>query len=518
MLDNVNRSSEHERFKDSSYYNKLKLKSGIEIHQQLDVGGKLFSRSAGFLQNDEPEFKIMRKLHRVAGEGGEIDEAVEHEAKLDKEFFYQGNSETAGLIELDEEPPKEINEDALDEVLKIALLLNCEIYQTTQVMRKTVIDGSNTGGFQRTVLVGHDGFLEMSFGKVEIESVVLEEDSCRIISRGKGQTVYNLDRLGIPLIEIATGADMKTPRQIKEVALKIGDILRACKIKRGIGTIRQDVNVSTKGHDRVEIKGFQDPKMMMQTVDLEIERQQKEVKEGEGESHVRKAKDDGSTEFMRPMPGKARMYPETDLPLLRISRQRIDGLKKRLPKLRGEIRDELKNKGVSGDLLELVLKDFEEFEILMRVYGKDANLIAKMVSLWRKDIASRLDKSLIEIKEKVSERVLEEILEALEEGKIGKGDIKEIMFKVGSGDGLEEALKVEKVDDDLLEGKIREVIKANPGLRDKAYMGLIMKDFKGKINSEDEESSESTTPKRNRKKVVDARKAMEIIQRILSTI
>src|SRR3989344_305360 len=301
-------------------YGKIGLKAGIEIHQQLDTG-KLFCKCLGYLRKDEPDFKVKRKLHKVAGEVGEVDSAVEYEANLDKEFVYEGYYDNNCLVELDEEPPCEINENALNEVLKIALLLNCEIYSATQVMRKTVINGSNTSGFQRTVLIAHDGKLETSFGEIGIEGICLEEEAARIISKDEKKVVYRLDRLGIPLVEIATAPDMKTPEQIKEVALKLGEIVRACKVKRGIGTIRQDINVSVKGHDKVEIKGFQDPAIMIKAVQLEAERQIEEFKKGKKVGEVRNSKDDGSTEFLRPLTGKSRMYPETDLPLLKIGRE-----------------------------------------------------------------------------------------------------------------------------------------------------------------------------------------------------
>ncbi|HIG52195.1 TPA: Glu-tRNA(Gln) amidotransferase GatDE subunit E, partial [Candidatus Pacearchaeota archaeon] len=105
--------------------------------------------------------------------------------------------------------------------------------------------------------------------------IALEEDSARKISSKEGKKIYNLDRLGIPLVEITTKPDLKTPEQIKEAALKIGEILRACNVKRGIGTIRQDLNISIRGNKRIEIKGFQDPKMMIKTIDEEISRQKK---------------------------------------------------------------------------------------------------------------------------------------------------------------------------------------------------------------------------------------------------
>ncbi|HLC53663.1 MAG TPA: Glu-tRNA(Gln) amidotransferase subunit GatE, partial [Candidatus Nanoarchaeia archaeon] len=254
-------------------YLKIGLKAGLEIHQQLDTG-KLFCACPGYLRNEEPDFKVMRKLHAVAGESGEVDTAVAHEATLGRTFYYQGYNDTTCLIELDEEPPRLINEQALGEALKIALLLNCEIYPVTQIMRKTVIDGSNTSGFQRTVLLAHDGFVETSFGKVKIDTLCLEEDSARIIEKDEKSATYRLDRLGIPLVEIATAPVLDTPEKIKETALKLGEIIRACKVKRGIGTIRQDLNISIKGHERVEVKGFQEPGMMIDTVKKEIERQQ----------------------------------------------------------------------------------------------------------------------------------------------------------------------------------------------------------------------------------------------------
>ncbi|MEK6792790.1 MAG: hypothetical protein AABX95_03150, partial [Nanoarchaeota archaeon] len=466
------------------------------IHQQLDAG-KLFSGAPSFLRNDKPDYIVMRKLHAVAGESGRVDEAVAHEAGLDKEFFYEGYKDSVSLVELDEEPAHSVNEEALNTALTVALLLNCEIYPVTQVMRKTVIDGSNTSGFQRTVLIAHDGKVETSFGDVRVATVCLEEDSARVISREKDKVVYRLDRLGIPLVEIATYPDLRNAEQVKECALKLGEILRACKVKRGIGTIRQDVNVSIKGHDRVEIKGFQDPRMMIKTVDYEIERQIIDLKNGDIVGGVRNALPDGKSEFLRPMPGASRMYPETDLSLLRVGRARIDMIKKNLPKLKTDIRDELRKKGVSEDLIELVLDNselFDEFSTLLEVYPTDANLVAKMVTLWRQEFATKSGKSFNEIKNVLSEKVYEEILNAINNEKIAVSDVKPVLMKVLSGVNVKDALKIEKVSDDKIEKEIHSMVKDKPGMRANAYMGMLMAKFKGKL---------------------DAKKAMELIGRVL---
>lgn len=477
-------------------YNELGFKAGLEIHQQLDTP-KLFSGAPSFLRNDEPHYVISRKLHAVAGESGNVDEAVKHESTLDKTFFYEGYKDTVSLVELDEEPAHAVNEEALNTALTVALLLNCEIYPVTQVMRKTVIDGSNTSGFQRTVLIAHDGKIETSYGDVRVATVCLEEDSARVISRTKEKVVYRLDRLGIPLIEIATYPDLHNPEQVKECALKIGEILRACKVKRGLGTIRQDVNISIKGHDRVEIKGFQDPKMMIKTIDLEIDRQLINLKNKKTIGDVRNAKEDGTSEFLRPMPGADRMYPETDLSLLRVGKLRVDNLKKSLPKLKTDIRAELEKKGVSEDLIELVVENSElldEFETLLLIYPMDANLIAKMVTLWRNEFATKNKKTISQIKNILSEAVYAEVLRELADENIVTTDVKPILMKVLEGVDLKDALKVEKIDDNEIEKEIREIIKSKPGMRANAYMGLLMAKFKGKL---------------------DAKKAMELINRAL---
>ena len=456
-------------------YSKIGLKSGLEIHQQLDTGTKLFCRCPAYLRSDKPEIVVMRKLHRVAGETGEVDSAVEHEASLNKDFIYEGYHDNTCLLEYDECPPYNVSETALDEAIKIALLLNCEIYPVVQIMRKTVIDGSNTSGFQRTFLIGHEGFVETSFGKVGIDSVALEEDAARIVEKSDKKAIFRLDRLGIPLVEIGTEPGMNNPEEIKECALKIGEILRACKVKRGIGTIRQDVNVSIKGHDRVEIKGFQDPRIMILSIDKEIQRQQKEMKEGKKKGEVRNAKDDGNTEFLRPIPGEARMYPETDLPLLKIGRERINEIKKKLPKLKHEIRDELKKKGLSDELIVLVLDgNLDEFETLLKVYDKNPDLIGKMITLWRAEIANKSKKSVEEVKSVLNERVLEKILMELKMEKINDQDVRGIMFKINEGKKVDEALKIEKVDDNKLEEEIMKIVKEKPGLRAGGYMGLVI--------------------------------------------
>lgn len=457
---------------EKNMHGKNLITAGLEIHQQLDTH-KLFCECPSILRNDEPLFRIRRKLNPVAGESGKIDIAAAYEKEKNKIFVYEVY-DTNCLVELDEEPPHEINPEALKIALQIALLLNCRIFPVSQVMRKTVIDGSDTSGFQRTVLIAHDGWIETSEGKVGIETIALEEDAARPASKQEidkpgfeDSKIYKLDRLGIPLVEITTKPDLKSPEQIREAALKIGEILRACKVRRGIGTIRQDLNISIPGSKRVEIKGFQEQRVMVKIIENEIRRQEECIREKSCKSEVRRAKDDGTTEFLRPMPSAERMYPETDLELLKISKERINEAKKFLPKIASEHKKYLQEFGLNDELISLVLKQnkIEDFKYLSNI-TKNYNLIAKALTIYPK-----LD---IEI--------IESILQNVEDNKISENDVKLIMGRVASGESLEEAMKKEKID---VREEVKKLLDEKPNLSANAYMGLMMAKFKGRISGKE---------------------------------
>ncbi len=257
-------------------YSEICLKSGLEIHQQLDTKHKLFCNCLARLSPDKPKDKIIRKLRAVTGELGDIDVAALHESFKDKVFEYLIYPEETCLVCTDEEPPHIVNSEALSIALQVAVLLNCEIPDEIHVMRKTVVDGSNTAGFQRTAIVGLNGFIETSQGKVRIANLSLEEDSSQIVKKDDKETIYGLDRLGIPMIEIGTYPDIKTPQQAMEAAEKIGNILKSTgAVKKGLGTIRQDLNVSIKNGARSELKGFQELSSIPLVIEKEIQRQQK---------------------------------------------------------------------------------------------------------------------------------------------------------------------------------------------------------------------------------------------------
>ncbi|HKW42579.1 MAG TPA: Glu-tRNA(Gln) amidotransferase subunit GatE [Thermoplasmata archaeon] len=440
-------------------YRGLGLKVGLEIHQQLATH-KLFCEDASVLVDDPGGLRFRRRLRPSPSELGEVDAAAIEEAKRHLVFVYEATPNSC-LVDADEEPPHPPNPEALDIALEIALLLNAKPVNEVDFMRKIVIDGSNTSGFQRSALVALDGYLDINGKHVGVPTLLLEEDAARKLDEKAGEVAYRLDRLGIPLVEVATTPNIATPDEAREVALAFGSLLRATrKVMRGIGTIREDVNVSIDGGARVEIKGVQDLRLMATFVEKEVERQQsliqvaRELKErgirsvpseirdittllAESESKVvqaalkgggkvlgwklpgfagslkgklgpelaaharivgvagifhsdelpgygirpsevtqvrsslglkdgdafvlvaeeeakarrafeemypravaalqgvppetREPRPDGTTAYARPLPGKARMYPETDVPPIRVTRERLERIRESLP-------------------------------------------------------------------------------------------------------------------------------------------------------------------------------------------
>ena len=255
---------------------------GLEIHQQLNTG-KLHSRMSSTLyelgiEEIPPEWKREgRRLRAARGEGGKVDVAARFEARRNRSFVYV-QSPNSGLIELDEAPPLSHDDSAVKAALTISAMMDAKPVPFLQAMRKTVVDGSNTSGFQRTTLIATDGTIVTPSGHVGIDVICLEEDSARKLdtkSTDSGEIViYTLDRLGIPLVEIATAPQVQNPEHAKETALALGTLLRDTRmVRRGLGSIRQDLNVSIACGDRVEIKGCQDLDWIPRIIQLEMARQ-----------------------------------------------------------------------------------------------------------------------------------------------------------------------------------------------------------------------------------------------------
>lgn len=457
-------------------YKKLGLLVGLEVHYQLDTG-KLFCRCPSILKDDKPDFKLKRYLHAVSSEFSEKDVVAEFEMAKRKYAIYEANNDNACLFEIDEEPCHPINKEALKVALQVSMLLNCKIVDRLEIMRKQVLNYSNTSGFQRSGLLAYDGYIETKSGKIGINALMIEEDAARKVRETKDYVVFKLDRLGIPLLEIATAAEIKIPEQAREVAKHIGMVVKSTgKNMSGIGSVRQDINISIKGGARVEIKGVQDLKSIPRVIEKEVLRQLKLIKKGKKvKEEVRKVNEDFTSSYLRPLPGAARMYPETDIPYIKVDEKELKIIK--LPKLITEkvisLEKEYKiSKDVAKELISL------DFNAYVKKFRKiKPKIIAQVLIEIPKDIKKRhkLDVN------KLRDKDFDFVLNALSKNEISKGAVPEVFIEIIKG--KKPSLKKYKIiSDKVLEKEIKKIVKKNKDASIKALMGIIMKKYKGRLD------------------------------------
>jgi len=467
-------------------YKKLKLLCGLEIHQQLNTNKKLFCDCSTAMQEREPTAVIKRKLHPVASELGAVDVAAQYEFLRDRTFNYQIFKNEVCLVELDEEPPHPLNQEALEVALQIAMMLNCEIPNEIHIMRKTVIDGSNTGGFQRTTIVGLNGRMKYKDREIAITSISLEEDAAAIVKDENGNITYRLNRLGIPLVEIGTGLlENFSPEEVQDIAFNIGMLCRSTgKVKRGIGTIRQDVNISVRGGKRVEIKGVQELGLLARVVELEVKRQLSLPKVVE---ETRTVNEDGTTKYTRPLPGSARMYPETDIQPIVVQKEFLGKLKKNLPELWTKKLVRLqKNYKLSEDLANQMIRS-DYLELFEKIVGKTrapASIVASTFISTLKDLEKRerVDAS------KLTDAHYADLFVNVAKGKIVKEAIPKIIKFLSEKPHATATAAIKYLDLETLSAvelkKIIDDILKTPGLTYEKSVGIVMSKVRGRVEAE----------------------------------
>jgi glutamyl-tRNA(Gln) amidotransferase subunit E len=256
------------------YFKELGFRCGLEIHQQLLTERKLFCRCHAVLHKDPPNAFILRHMRPTLSELGEYDGTALMEFKTKKNVIYQLYNDTVCTYEMDDTPPFHLNTQALDIALEIALLLNYSIVDEIHISRKQYLDGSIPTGFQRTGIVGVEGWIPYKDRKIRLIQLGLEEDACREISDVGHQIMFKTDRLSIPLVEVVTHPDIQTPTEAGDVARLIGRVLRSTgKVRRGLGSVRQDINVSITGSTRIELKGVPKLQYIPRAVAHEARRQ-----------------------------------------------------------------------------------------------------------------------------------------------------------------------------------------------------------------------------------------------------
>jgi len=619
----------------STDYSELGLKVGLEVHQQLNTAHKLFCSCEPHLFKEEPEVTFMRRLRPTQSELGQVDPAAFFEFKKGVKILYEANRDTSCLVEMDEEPPHDLNREAVEVAIVVALMMGAKSVNEIHVMRKTVIDGSNTTGFQRTCVIALGGEVKTEEKTVPIQHVGLEEDAARKMGEEQGGSIlrYRIDRLGIPLIEVATAPVLYSPEEAEKTALAIGRILRATgKVKRGLGTIRQDLNVSIREGALTEIKGVQELELVSKVVEYEVKRQlsllkireelkgrglkeadikdeyadvthifektkckvirraldekkrvlavklphsggllktelmpnvrlgtemadrahfwgrvggifhtdelpaygitSEEVNElreflkAESQDAVvlvadalenatdalkavterarealrgvpeetRAANPDGTTRYMRPRPGAARMYPETDVPPIQISQEYVEKLRSCLPELPAQKTERLmRDYGLNSKLAKQVIDS--EYAQLFEAIAEQSKVSPTTIAAVLTETLKALRREGVEVDNVTDEQIVE-LFRLIEAGKTVKEAIPDIVTWLSRHEGasVEDAVKdlglsviseveLEKIVDALMRDN-ESMVKEKGKAAFSALMGLVMKRVRGRADAE----------------------------------
>lgn len=614
-------------------YEKIGLKVGLEIHQQLNTSTKLFCSCKPALFKEEPEITFLRRLRPTQSELGQVDPAAFFEFQKGVKILYEANNATSCLVEMDEEPPHALNMEAVATVMMAALMMEANPIGEIHVMRKTVIDGSNTTGFQRTCVVALDGKIKVGEKTVPIQHASLEEDAARKTGEDRGKIIkYRIDRLGIPLIEVATAPVIKSPKEAEEVALAIGRMLRATgRVIRGLGSIRQDINVSIPGGALIEIKGLQELDLVSLVVEYEVRRQLNLIRISEelrrskvedesikteffnaedvfkntkckviqkalekkqqvlavrlpgfkgflkwelspglrlgtemadrakfwgrvggifhtdelpaygitaeeverlrkkleacdedavvlvADDHenatdaltavVERAKEairgvpqetrgpnpDGTTRYMRPRPGAARMYPETDIPPVQISQDYVHKIRSHLPELPEQKLERLQKEYKLNDKLAAQVLNSEYSELFENI-ARQRKVPPTTVAAFMTETLKALKRDGVAV-EKVSDRQLENIFGLVGEGKLAKEAISEVFTCLSKNEEktIEEAIRdlgLQAIPQAELEKLVTKIVEEHKELIKKqgessfgVLMGIAMNNLRGKADA-----------------------------------
>ena len=234
----------------------LGFKGGLETHQQLGTTGKLFCRCPARIRNDKHNQELLRHMRPTLSEFGEYDGTALMEFKTKKQVHYLLYNDSVCTYEMDDTPPFQTNPEAVNTALQLAMMFNMSLVDELHITRKQYLDGSIPTGFQRTAIVGVNGVIPFLGRDLHFIQMSLEEDACREVSDIGHHVVFRTDRLSIPLVEPVTAPELLTPLEMALAAKLVGETMRSTHlVRRGIGSVRQDVNVSIKGGTRIEIKG-----------------------------------------------------------------------------------------------------------------------------------------------------------------------------------------------------------------------------------------------------------------------
>lgn len=461
-------------------YNDYEAVIGLEIHAQLFTKSKIFSgASTTFVDNDNGQVTPV-----CAGFPGTL---------------------------------PVLNKGAVELAIRTGLALNCEINKTSIFSRKQYFYPDLPKGYQisqydkPTCSGGYvEFFVEGNLSRVSLERAHMEEDAGKSTHYGD-YTLVNLNRAGVPLLEIVSAPEIRTPLQAAEYTRAVRQILRyigVCDGNLEEGSMRADCNVSvrkkgeTKLGTKVELKNINSFKFIEKAIEYEIFRQIECVESGEPIYQETRLYDSAKNKtFSMRSKEEAqdyRYFPDPDLLPLTIDKEWIDKVKSSLPELpmvrfrRFQQEYQLSDNDSQALIQEKNLADY--FEATTAVCQNP-----KASSNWiMSELLREMNENKTEIENSpVTSKNLGEMIQLIDKGTISGKMAKQVfseMWKTGKGAAtLIQSMGLEQITDEgAIAQIINDIILANPTQveqyrsgKEKVFgffVGQVMKASKGQAN------------------------------------
>jgi len=411
-----------------------------------------------------------------------------------------------------------INLEVVNKALKAGLALNCQINKFNRFDRKNYFYPDAPKNYQITqndFPICYEGYVEIEPAdgekrKIGIERIHMEEDAGKQLHSSKG-TLVDFNRSGVPLIEIVSKPDIKSPEEATLFLTKLRSILLSLgvsDVKMEEGSLRCDGNISIRevGNKELgvksEIKNMNSFKALEKALKYEFDRQKNALMNGEKLTVETRRWDEAEerTIIMRSkeMANDYRYFPEGDLVSLNISDEWIESVKSEIKELPHEKEERfVREYGIPKyDAMVLTLTEdlADFFDETVKISGD-----AKSVSNWLMgDISRLMNENDTWVKELLfTPKDLSDLIELIAKGTISSAIAKkvlEFMFSEGKNPKVivEEKGLVQNSDEDFILNEVKKVLDDYPNVVEDYRngkmkimgfaVGQTMKATKGKAN------------------------------------
>ena len=412
-----------------------------------------------------------------------------------------------------------MNKGVIESGIKAALALNMDIHQNMHFDRKNYFYPDNPKAYQISQFdepIGYNGSIEIELEDgtkktLRIERAHLEEDAGKNTHGTDGYSYVDLNRQGVPLIEIVSEADMRSPEEAYAYLTAIKEIIQytgISDVKMEEGSMRCDANISLRPYGqeefgvKTELKNLNSFNFVRKGLEYEVARQAKVLRSGGVIQQETRRYDEktGETTLMRVKEGSSdyRYFPEPDLPRFEIEDEWIEDVRKSLPSFPKERRAKYTS--------ELGLSDYDATQITANkevsdFFEKSVELggDAKLISNWLQgEVAQYLNSESKELAEiELTPENLVEMLKLIADGTISSKMAKKVFVHLAKeGGSAEEYVKsaglIQISDPAVLVPIIQEVFANNEKIVNdykggnsnaaKAFIGQLMKATKGQAN------------------------------------